>query len=251
MVGVVLASAVLHDNGSDGSEVLSRYLSFLGALIVLVDLMSEDLPVRRVLVVFVTSCAAAGVIGLIGFVNGVAAGQRSARRPERLRLLHGRCASARARAAPLGTPAVPVGRRRGRHRSSNAGDAVARGDRSDRGDDRVRRPRRGAPRPRRRRDPRGACRPVRRSRRHRPEDHRDQPAAEEQRRVEERRRAAGALAGHRGDDDRLSRCSASGRAVSRPTTPSTSTRPRSTCSTRSTWPTRPISRSPPNSASSG
>ena len=32
--------------------------------------MSEDLPVRRVLVVFVTSCAAAGVIGLIGFVNG-------------------------------------------------------------------------------------------------------------------------------------------------------------------------------------
>jgi putative inorganic carbon (HCO3(-)) transporter len=70
MVGAVLASAVLHDNGSGGSEVMLRYLSFLGALIVLVDLMYEDLPVRRVLVVFVASCAAAGVIGLIVFLNG-------------------------------------------------------------------------------------------------------------------------------------------------------------------------------------
>lgn len=70
MVAVVLAATVLHPNGSTGAEVLARYLSFLGALIVLVDLMYEDLPVRRVAAVFAGSCAAAGAVGLIGFIGG-------------------------------------------------------------------------------------------------------------------------------------------------------------------------------------
>jgi putative inorganic carbon (hco3(-)) transporter len=70
MIAVVLASTVLHSNGPVGAEVLARYLSFLGALIVLVDLMYEDLPVRRVAAVFVGSCAAAGVVGLAGFLGG-------------------------------------------------------------------------------------------------------------------------------------------------------------------------------------
>jgi O-antigen ligase len=70
MVAVVLAATVLHPNGSVGAEVLARYLSFLGALIVLVDLMYEDLPVRRVAAVFVGSCAAAGLVGLAGFIGG-------------------------------------------------------------------------------------------------------------------------------------------------------------------------------------
>jgi putative inorganic carbon (hco3(-)) transporter len=70
MIAVVLAATVLHSNGSAGAEVLTRYLSFLGALIVLVDLMYEDLPVRRVVTVFVTSCAASGAIGLLNFIGG-------------------------------------------------------------------------------------------------------------------------------------------------------------------------------------
>ena len=70
LIGVVLAATVLHPNGSAGAEVLTRYLSFLGALIVLVDLMYEDLPVRRVVTVFVASCAASGAIGLINFLRG-------------------------------------------------------------------------------------------------------------------------------------------------------------------------------------
>jgi O-antigen ligase len=70
MVAVVLASTIVHSNGTIGAEVLARYLSFLGALIVLVDLMYEDLPVRRVAAVFVGSCAAAAVVGLAGFIGG-------------------------------------------------------------------------------------------------------------------------------------------------------------------------------------
>lgn len=70
MIAVVLASTVLHSNGTAGAQVLTRYLSFLGALIVLVDLMYEDLPVRRVAAVFVGSCGVAGVVGLVNFLGG-------------------------------------------------------------------------------------------------------------------------------------------------------------------------------------
>jgi O-antigen ligase len=67
---LLLAATVVHPNGGPGTEVLVRYLSFLGVLVVLVDCTADRLPPRRIAVVFVASCAVASAVGLIGFLRG-------------------------------------------------------------------------------------------------------------------------------------------------------------------------------------
>lgn len=61
---VVLVSAQLHTNPPFGTEVLTRYVSFIGAFVVLVDVLRGSLAPRRVAEVYVLSCAAAAVCGL-------------------------------------------------------------------------------------------------------------------------------------------------------------------------------------------
>jgi len=61
---VVLVSAQLHTNPPAGTEVLVRYVSFVGAFLVLADVLRGPLSPRRVAEVYVLSCAAAAVCGL-------------------------------------------------------------------------------------------------------------------------------------------------------------------------------------------
>ncbi len=70
LVAVVLAATVMHSNGSDGTETLTRYLSFLGALIVIIDTLYRGLSVAVVARVFVTSCTVAAAVGLVNFFGG-------------------------------------------------------------------------------------------------------------------------------------------------------------------------------------
>jgi O-antigen ligase len=61
---VVLASALLHTNAPAGPPVVMRYVSFIGAFVVLVDVLRSTLAPRLVAEVYVLSCAAAAVCGL-------------------------------------------------------------------------------------------------------------------------------------------------------------------------------------------
>lgn len=61
---VVLAAAILHGNPPYGTEVVIRYVSFIGAFVVLVDVLRSTLAPRLVAQVYVLSCAAAAVCGL-------------------------------------------------------------------------------------------------------------------------------------------------------------------------------------------
>ena len=61
---VVLASALLHANPPAGPSVVIRYVSFIGAFVVLVDVLRGPLSPRRCAQVYVLSCAAAAVCGL-------------------------------------------------------------------------------------------------------------------------------------------------------------------------------------------
>lgn len=73
----VLASTVVNGgNGGAGTEIVGRYLSYLGVLVVLVDTMRSGLPARRVVAVFTASCAAAAAVGIAGFL--AAGGGRAA-----------------------------------------------------------------------------------------------------------------------------------------------------------------------------
>lgn len=67
LLAVLLASTVLHQNGALGTEVFVRYLSYLAALIVLVDCMQDRLPPQRVARVYVGACSVAAVFGLVAF----------------------------------------------------------------------------------------------------------------------------------------------------------------------------------------
>lgn len=67
---VLLASTVLHPNGVLGEQVLTRYLSYLGIFVVLVDSMRDGLAPRRVATVYVISCTAAAVVGIVAFAGG-------------------------------------------------------------------------------------------------------------------------------------------------------------------------------------
>lgn len=68
LVLVLFASTVASMHGS-GLEVLIRYLSYLGVLVVLVDTMRNGLDPRRVMAAFVLACGAASVVGLVAFLN--------------------------------------------------------------------------------------------------------------------------------------------------------------------------------------
>jgi O-antigen ligase len=63
------AATVFHANGTAGLVVAGRYLSYLALLVVLVDTMRTGLPARRVAAVFVWSCTAAAVAGLVGYAG--------------------------------------------------------------------------------------------------------------------------------------------------------------------------------------
>jgi putative inorganic carbon (hco3(-)) transporter len=67
LLAALLASTVLHQNGALGTQVLVRYLSYLGALVVLVDCMQDRLAPQRVARVYVAACSAAAFVGLIAF----------------------------------------------------------------------------------------------------------------------------------------------------------------------------------------
>lgn len=64
----ILASTVASMHGV-GLEVVVRYVSYLGVLVVLVDTMRQGLDPRRVMGAFVVSCGAASVVGFIAFVS--------------------------------------------------------------------------------------------------------------------------------------------------------------------------------------
>jgi O-antigen ligase len=70
LLAIALASTVVHPNGSIGLQVLVRYLSFIGALVVLVDCMYKRLSVRLVVIVFVASCTVSSVVGLVNYFSG-------------------------------------------------------------------------------------------------------------------------------------------------------------------------------------
>jgi O-antigen ligase len=67
LLAVLLASTMLHQNGALGTEVLIRYLSYLAALVVLIDSMRDRLSPRRVAHVYVAACSVAAVFGLVAF----------------------------------------------------------------------------------------------------------------------------------------------------------------------------------------
>lgn len=65
----LLLSTVAHVNGAAGVQVVSRYLSYLMVLVVLVDTMRTGLAPRRVAATFVLANAAAAVAGLVDFLR--------------------------------------------------------------------------------------------------------------------------------------------------------------------------------------
>lgn len=78
LVAVLLASTAWHPNGAVGVEVLTRYLSYLAVLVVVVDTMRTRVPLRRVALMFTASCTAAAGVGLVNYfvlsTDGRAAG---------------------------------------------------------------------------------------------------------------------------------------------------------------------------------
>lgn len=67
---VLLTSTLIHNNGMVGLSVLLRYVGFLAVLAVLVDTMRGGLAPARVARVYVASCAAAAVCGIVTYVGG-------------------------------------------------------------------------------------------------------------------------------------------------------------------------------------
>jgi putative inorganic carbon (HCO3(-)) transporter len=67
---VLLASAVLHNNGLSGADVVVRYLGFLAVLTVLVDTMRAGLSPQVVARAYVASCALASCFAVATFWTG-------------------------------------------------------------------------------------------------------------------------------------------------------------------------------------
>ncbi|HWL36819.1 MAG TPA: O-antigen ligase family protein [Frankiaceae bacterium] len=61
---VVMASALMHTNPPAGTSVVVRYVSFIGAFVVLADVLRGTVAPRRCAEVYVISCALAAVCGL-------------------------------------------------------------------------------------------------------------------------------------------------------------------------------------------
>jgi O-antigen ligase len=70
LFALLLAATVLHPNGALGTEVLSRYVSFIAILIVLVDCMRDRLSPRLVATVYVAACTVAAAIAVLGYLSG-------------------------------------------------------------------------------------------------------------------------------------------------------------------------------------
>lgn len=66
---VLLASTVANSNGSAGLATSIRYVSYLAALVVLVDTMRTRLAVETVAAVFVLSCTVAAIFGFVHFLT--------------------------------------------------------------------------------------------------------------------------------------------------------------------------------------
>jgi putative inorganic carbon (hco3(-)) transporter len=67
LLAVLMASAVLHQNGTVGAQVLIRYVSYLTALVVLVDCMQDRLTPRLAAQVYVAAASVAACFGLVQF----------------------------------------------------------------------------------------------------------------------------------------------------------------------------------------
>lgn len=70
LFAVLLAALAVHPNGPVGVQVFTRYMSYLGIFIVLVDCMRNRLKPTHVANVYVGSCTIAAVCGLISFLHG-------------------------------------------------------------------------------------------------------------------------------------------------------------------------------------
>jgi O-antigen ligase len=75
LLAVLMASTLLHQNGSAGTQVLIRYVSYLTALVVLVDCMQDRLTPRLAAQVYVAAASVAACFGLVQyFGNSLRAG---------------------------------------------------------------------------------------------------------------------------------------------------------------------------------
>ncbi|MBC9735626.1 O-antigen ligase family protein [Nocardioides marmotae] len=70
LVVVLLAATALHPNGPAGAAVLLRWAGFVVVLLVLVDAMRGPLAPRTVAGVYVLSCTAAAVCGMVAYLLG-------------------------------------------------------------------------------------------------------------------------------------------------------------------------------------
>ena len=67
LLAALLVATVVHQNGALGTEVLIRYLSYLAALVVLIDCMQDRLEPARVARMYVAACSVAALVGLVAF----------------------------------------------------------------------------------------------------------------------------------------------------------------------------------------
>jgi putative inorganic carbon (HCO3(-)) transporter len=75
LLAVLMASTVLHQNSTAGTQVLIRYVSYLMALVVLVDCMQDRLTPRLAAQVYVAAASVAACFGLVQyFGNSLRAG---------------------------------------------------------------------------------------------------------------------------------------------------------------------------------
>lgn len=68
LVMALLLATVVHDNGTGGLTVVSRYLSYVGVLVILVDVMRRRLSGWLVAEVFLWSCTAAATAGIVVYL---------------------------------------------------------------------------------------------------------------------------------------------------------------------------------------
>ncbi len=70
MFAALLASTVLHQNGALGMKVVTSYVAYLAAFVVLVDCLHDRLPPVRAARAYVIACSIAAVCGLVAFLHG-------------------------------------------------------------------------------------------------------------------------------------------------------------------------------------
>jgi putative inorganic carbon (HCO3(-)) transporter len=70
MLAALLASTVLHQNGALGTQVVTGYVAYLAAFVVLVDCLHDRLPPVRAARAYVIACSIAAVCGFVAFLHG-------------------------------------------------------------------------------------------------------------------------------------------------------------------------------------